>query len=64
MLLLRRKKNQKILIGNGIEVEVTAVEGGQVILGITAPKDVRVDREEVAERRKQKCQAETAAAIA
>lgn len=50
MLVLSRMTGQIIVIGSGkdaIEVMVTSIEGSKVRLGITAPKDVRVDREEV-----------------
>lgn len=50
MLILTRTAGEMIKIGNDIEVRVMAVNGGQVRIGITAPKNVRVDREEVAER--------------
>lgn len=49
MLVLSRKKNQKILIADGlIEIIVVDIRGDKVRLGITAPKDISVHREEVA----------------
>ena len=39
-------------IGNDIEVTVMAVNGTQVRIGIKAPRDVAVDREEIAERKR------------
>ena len=47
MLVLTRKAGEKIFIDNCISVEIVAVEGGKVRIGITAPPEVRVDREEV-----------------
>ena len=47
MLVLSRKASQGIWIGDNIFVTVLRIEGGRVKLGIEAPADVRVDREEV-----------------
>jgi carbon storage regulator len=47
MLVLTRRKNQSILIGNDIVVTVLEVKGDQVRVGITAPRDVQVYREEL-----------------
>ncbi|MEH6948145.1 carbon storage regulator CsrA [Bacillus sp. JJ634] len=47
MLVLTRKLNESIMIGNGIEITVLAVEGEQVKLGIQAPKHVDIHRKEV-----------------
>lgn len=47
MLVLTRFEKQKIVIGGDIVVQVLEIEGDFVKLGITAPKDVRVDREEI-----------------
>jgi carbon storage regulator len=47
MLVLTRKIGQKIVIADAIEVTITDVQGDKVRVGITAPRDVRVDREEV-----------------
>ena len=49
MLVLSRKKNESIMIGDHIEVKILAVEGDQVKLGIVAPKFVKVYRSEVFE---------------
>ena len=49
MLVLMRRKGERILIGDDIWVEVIEVRNDKVRLGITAPKDVVVHREEVAE---------------
>ena len=50
MLVLTRKPAQSIMIGDGIEVQVLSVSGEKVRLGITAPRDVSIFREEVLER--------------
>lgn len=47
MLVLSRKKNEKIVIGDNIVVMVVEVRGDKVRLGIEAPKEVSVHREEV-----------------
>ncbi|MBX3095368.1 MAG: carbon storage regulator CsrA [Fimbriimonadaceae bacterium] len=47
MLVLTRKVNQTIIIGDQIEVVVLEVRGEQVRLGIKAPRDVVVHRKEI-----------------
>jgi carbon storage regulator len=47
MLVLTRKTNQSIMIGDEIEVSVLAVSGDKVRVGISAPRDVPVFRKEV-----------------
>ncbi len=47
MLVLTRKTNQSIMIGDDIEVTVLAVSRDKIRLGITAPKEVPVFRKEV-----------------
>ena len=49
MLILSRKKDQKIIITGGIEVWVVDIRGDTVKLGIKAPREVKVFRHEVAE---------------
>lgn len=49
MLVLTRKVNQSIMIGEGVEVVVLDVRGEQVRLGIKAPDDVKVHRKEIFE---------------
>jgi carbon storage regulator len=55
MLVLSRRAGQAVVIEGGIQITVVAVQGGQVRLGISAPPDVRVDREEVHQRRQEFC---------
>ena len=47
MLILTRKLGESIVIGDNIKVTITDIRNGQIKLGITAPKDVTVNREEV-----------------
>ena len=47
MLVLTRKANQSIMIGDGIQVSVLAVMGEKVRIGIEAPRSVPVFRKEV-----------------
>ena len=49
-LSLTRRVGESILIGDHIKVMVTQIKGGEVRIVISAPYDVRVDREEVRER--------------
>lgn len=48
MLVLSRKENESIVIGNNISIVVVSIQGDKVKIGIDAPKDVVVDRKEVA----------------
>lgn len=50
MLILSRKVNESIKIGDQITLKVMGVKGNQVRLGIDAPKEVPVHREEIYER--------------
>jgi carbon storage regulator len=50
MLVLTRKVQQSIVIGDNIEVVVLEVRGEQVRIGIKAPKDVPVHRKEIYEQ--------------
>lgn len=50
MLILTRREGETIAIGDDIMVTVMAVQGGQVRIGVEAPRDVAVHREEVWDR--------------
>jgi carbon storage regulator len=50
MLILTRRVGETVMIGNEVTVTVLGVKGNQVRLGINAPKDVAVHREEIFER--------------
>lgn len=47
MLVLTRRVNQSIKIGDDIEITIIEVRGDQVRLGVTAPRDIPVHRKEV-----------------
>jgi len=51
MLVLTRKLNQEIVIGDEIRITIVAIGGDQVKLGITAPRSVPVHRLEVYQER-------------
>jgi carbon storage regulator len=53
MLILSRKLNEQIVIGDGIVITVVAIRGGNVRLGIEAPNHVPVHRKEVYEALRQ-----------
>jgi carbon storage regulator len=50
MLILTRRVGETLVIGDDVQVTVLGVKGNQVRLGINAPKDVSVHREEIYER--------------
>lgn len=52
MLVLSRRLAETLRIGDDIEITVIGVSGNQVRLGIVAPREVTVDREEVYQRKK------------
>jgi carbon storage regulator len=66
MLVLGRYKDEVICIGDDIEVTVVqgAGKNGQVRLGITAPREIQVDRKEVRERKEAEAAYATEAAYA
>ena len=50
MLILTRRPGETLIISDNIRVTVLDVSGNQIRLGVTAPREVPVHREEVAER--------------
>lgn len=50
MLVLSRRKDQQILIGDNVVITVVRINGGEVRIGIEAPKDIPVLRAEVPPR--------------
>jgi carbon storage regulator len=57
MQTISPRQGERILIGDGIVVEVVEVSGGSVRLGITAPREQRIYREELWERVKEENEA-------
>ncbi len=47
MLILNRKAGESIRIGDDIEIKIVSVEGGQVKVGIDAPRNVSIHRQEI-----------------
>jgi len=50
MLVLSRRKNESVVIGDNIEITIVSVSRNKVRVGIVAPKNVTVHRKEVYER--------------
>jgi carbon storage regulator len=48
MLILTRRVNESLLIGDNVTVTILGVKGNQVRIGVAAPRDVSVQREELA----------------
>lgn len=61
MLILSRKQREAIQIGDSIEIVVTSIEGGRVRLAISAPREISIQRREVAERAARAAESETLA---
>lgn len=57
MLILTRKPDETLVINQSIRVHVIGVNGNQVRIGIEAPKEIEIDREEIflAKQRNGKC---------
>ena len=50
MLILTRKIGESLIIGDDVEITVLSVRGNQVQLGVNAPKEIAVHRQEIYER--------------
>lgn len=61
MLILTRRVGETLMIGDEVTVTVLGVKGNQVRIGVNAPRDVTVHREEIYERIKQEQQEQQAA---
>jgi len=62
MLVLSRKESERLIIGEKIVVTIVRIAGGSVRIGIEAPSDVQIQREEV--RRRDDAQRESFARVA
>ena len=56
MLILTRRVGETVMIGNDVTVTILGVKGNQVRVGVNAPRDVAVHREEIFERIKREGQ--------
>ncbi len=63
MLILTRRAGETVMIGSDVTITVLGVKGNQVRIGINAPKDVAVHREEIYERIQSEKAAEGDAAV-
>ena len=52
MLILTRRPGESLKVGDTITVKILAIKGDQVCVGIKAPPDVEIDREEIYERKR------------
>ena len=63
MLILTRRVGETLMIGDEVTVTVLGVKGNQVRIGVNAPKDIAVHREEIYERIKREQEGATQGAI-
>lgn len=59
MLILTRRVGESLMIGDEVNVTVLGIKGNQVRIGVNAPKDVAVHREEIYQRIQQENQEST-----
>ncbi len=64
MLILTRRVGETLMIGDEVTVTVLGVKGNQVRIGVNAPREVAVHREEIYERIKREQQANLAQSLA
>ena len=50
MLILTRKVNETLMVGDDVSVTVLGIKGGQIRIGINAPREIAVHRQEVYEK--------------
>lgn len=60
MLILTRKVGETLMIGDDVTVTVLGIKGNQVRIGVNAPREVAVHREEVLQRSRDAAQADPA----
>ena len=60
MLVLSRKKDERIMIGDNVELTVIEIRGDRVKLGFTGPPEIPIHREEVFHRLKNRDEADRA----
>jgi carbon storage regulator len=60
MLVLTRKIGEEIIIDKAIRITIVAIQGDRVRVGFTAPRETRIDRREIHERRTQPCPGQAA----
>jgi carbon storage regulator len=54
MLILTRRQAETLMIGDNVTVTVLEIKGGRVRLGVNAPRDIVVNREELCEKTRRK----------
>lgn len=47
MLILTRKVGEKLIIGDNVTVSILSLKGNQIRIGIDAPRDIEINREEI-----------------
>ncbi|MEQ5753403.1 carbon storage regulator CsrA [Providencia rettgeri] len=50
MLILTRRVSEEVMIGDDVKIKILGVKGNQVRIGVAAPEDVSVHREEIYQR--------------
>lgn len=63
MLILTRRVGESLMIGDEVNVTVLGIKGNQVRIGVNAPKDVAVHREEIYQRIQQENSSQAASAV-
>ncbi|MCC6203292.1 MAG: carbon storage regulator CsrA [Gammaproteobacteria bacterium] len=61
MLILTRRVGESLMIGDDVNVTVLGIKGNQVRIGVNAPRDVAVHREEIYQRIQQEAEAKASA---